>query len=97
MRNIGLKVMIIFFSVFVLCLLSGCGSDGSNGDDGQPCIVEQLEDGVYISCPDSDTFIPSEDSDEDSEEQNDSDDVVECKRGEGHKKHDHTKHEPCED
>ena len=102
MRYIGLKLMIIMFSVLVLCILSGCGSDGSNGGNGadaEPYLVEQLEDGVYISCPDSDAFIPSpvvEDSDEDLGSSDDSDEVVNCKRGEGHKKHDHTKHEPCE-
>jgi len=102
MRYIGLKLMIIAFSVLVLVILSGCagsdGSNGGNGADGEPCLVEQLEDGVYISCADNDVFIPSpvvEDSDEDQGSSDDSDEVVNCKRGEGHKKHDHTKHEPC--
>lgn len=89
-------------------MVSGCGSDGSNGSngaDGGNCMVEQLADGIYISCPDSDVFIPtpvdeddtSEDSDDDSSSSDDSDDIVKCKRGKGHKKHDYTKHEPCDD
>lgn len=112
MRNIGMKVIIIVFSVFVLCILSGCGgSDGSNGVDGEPCIVEQLEDGTYISCADSDAFIPNPSVPNDSDDASDASDVVDsdppsgtdsdgsvyCKRGKGHKKHDHTKHEHCKE
>lgn len=51
------------------------GVDGIDGVDGESCSVDQLEDGIYILCPDSDAFIPWEDiEDEDSDSDDDSDD-----------------------
>ena len=97
MRYLGLKI--IMFSVMVLVLASGCGSGGDRGPagvDAEPCLIEELEDGTYISCPDSDVFIPYP-SDIPNEESPDLDEVVICKRGVGHTKHDHTNHEPCDD
>ncbi len=82
-------MLMIYVFLLISVLLTGCGSDGSNGRpgaDAEPCMVEQLDDGVYISCPESDVFIPSDESDE----------TVECRRGNGHAKHNHTKHEECE-
>ena len=106
------QVMIIWLAVLICVIITGCGgSDGSNGVDGEPCIVEQLDDGTYISCADSDAFIPNpsvpDDSDDASDDSDavdsdplpgsDSDGSVYCKRGKGHKKHDHTKHEHCDE
>lgn len=90
-----LKIYIIIYVILILMLASGCGSNGYNGIDAEPCSVEQLEDGVYISCPDSDVFIPTP-SESDPMIPDDFEDVVECKRGKGHKKHTHDKHEHCE-
>ena len=87
--NWSLLVAWVMFMVLlsVLLLLSGCGEDGK---DAASCFVEQLADGTYISCPDSDTFIPDNKPEGGTHE-----DVIECRRGKGHKKHDHTRHEEC--
>lgn len=99
-REYGEQIIMISVLMLIMIFLGGCGSNGNSGvdgDDGQPCAVEHLEDGVYISCPDSDTFIPTDlwESDEDIDENDER--IYKCKRGEGHKKHDHTGHEHCDD
>lgn len=58
--------LIIILSMILFFMLSGCGpgrsgpsgSDGRDGVDAQPCLVSELDDGILISCPDTEAFIP---------------------------------------
>ena len=86
------RLLVVLFLVLVIVLLNGCGPARIVTHDNDFCIVEQLVDGTYISCPDSDVFIPVPVDESDPG----SDEIVECKRGKGHKKHTHEHHEDCE-
>lgn len=56
-------VVILLILIFLLAIaLTGCGNEdrvaGADGINAQPCVVEEMENGVNIECPDSSTFIP---------------------------------------
>lgn len=94
MRAVCLLWVIVLLASFTVgCATKGDdGARGFTGADGESCYVEQIEEGIYLSCPDSDVFIYH---DIDGEIQ---EDYIYCKRDKKtHKRHKVDKHEPCDD
>ena len=91
-------LIILWFIILLMGFTVGCATKGDDGvrgftgADGESCYVEQNNEGVYISCPDSDAFLYYSYSGEEQP------DHVYCKRDKKkHKRHKLDKHEKCTD